>query len=539
MPEKKIVLENTKINSIIYYIDLRSLYIYKSFTKIFQILTKLNIDKNFISQDNFDIINGVDEIIKDYKYLLWNINNEIVELNEDDDILFNYYRKISLINITKEGIIEKIKDKINEQNEHIKNFLENLQSIFVKNVRDKFKEWIKNQDGDDNFLQIKKAVGEKIYIKEQEELSEELSKELSKEALKHGEANYLDTEAKARHLLLNQFNNLDKNELSSDDQTLLDSIGESGRDNDNDIDVDVDLVKKIKYITKVYTYNDEDDEKIRKYILLNDKFLSKVQHGGEDRWWVRRMKEMKEMKEKLRLDKFKAWMRKIKDKIQNSWYKIGSVAPVPKNTETPPVAINLVGKKLDAINNIAAAVQDDLTEKEIKEYNEIMEDIEGEVVNDIDIDIDIIYEYIEKDITDFITVADIAFKYIDIFSIYLDWKHKIPSPYNKIIVYGIFNELNKSRDFYHKKLDELKDVRFIDTYDVPYVSIYEDYHKIKQKLKVQSQVQSLGGRNKSIRKPRKNTNGTVKKAAKKDAKAVVKKTAKAVVKKTAKAVVKK
>jgi hypothetical protein len=149
----EIVFENENINTIIYYIDLRSLYIYKSFTKIFQILIKLNLNSHLFFEENFNNIKEVDKIIKEYKYLL---GNNVVKLKENDDILFVDYRKISFNNISEEDIIQKIKEKIKEQNEHIGIFLKNLQNIFDENEREKFKEWIENQDDDGNFLQIKK-----------------------------------------------------------------------------------------------------------------------------------------------------------------------------------------------------------------------------------------------------------------------------------------------------------------------------------------------------------------------------------------------
>jgi hypothetical protein len=470
---EKIVFENGEINTIIYYIDLRSLYLYKFFTKIFQILTKLNIDKKFIIQDNFDIINGVDKIINDYVYLLGNKGDKIKENNSD--ISINNYKNISFNNISEEDIIQKIKEKIKEQNEHIGIFLKNLQNIFYENERKKFKEWIENQDDNGNFLQIKKAIVKKKNRKYREELEKLVEQDESKTNLK--------------------LNNLS---ISSYDKEILDNLGDIG-----DID---DITKDdIDNITKVYSYDNNDDVKINDYISSNNEFFSEEQNGGEG--------------EKRK--RFKEWLGNVKNNIKyfvNRIINRGSVAPLPIDTKTPQAAhveIDLVGEKIKAINDIETEVQHNLT---VDDNNNIIEDIEKEVVNDIDI----IYKYIEKDITDFITVADIAFKYIDIFSIYLDREHDIPLGINKKFIYGSFNSLNKSRDFYQKKLDELKDDLIIITDDIPYVSIYIEYREIEKELK-EPKIQSLGGRKRSIRKPRKNTNGT--------AKAVVKKTAKAVVKK--------
>jgi hypothetical protein len=474
----EIVFENGKINTIIYYIDLRSLYLYKFFTKIFQILIKLNLNNNLIIEKNFNNIKEVDKKINDYVYLLGNKGDKLKENNSD--ISINNYKNISFNNISEEDIIQKIKEKIKEQNEHIGIFLKNLQNIFDENKREKFKEWIENQDDDGNFLKIKKAIVKKKNRKYREELEKQLEQDESKTNLK--------------------LNNLS---ISSNDQEILDNLGDIG-----DID---DITKDdIDNITKLYSY---DNVKINDYILSNNEFFSEEQHGGGEK-----------------IKRFKEWLGNVKNNIKyvvNKFIiKKGSVAPLPIDTKTQQAAhveIDLAEKKLDAINDIGAEVQHNL---KVNDDNNIIEDIEREVVNDIDI----IYKYIEKDITYFITVADIAFKYIDIFSIYLDWEYDIPSTYNKSFVYGSFNSLNKSRDFYQKKLDELKDDLIIITDDVPYVSIYIEYREIEKELK-KLKVPSRGGRKRSIRKPRKNINGT--------AKAVVKKTAKAVVKKTAKAVVKK
>uniref|UniRef100_A0A6C0LCV1 Uncharacterized protein n=1 Tax=viral metagenome TaxID=1070528 RepID=A0A6C0LCV1_9ZZZZ len=491
----EIVFENGKINTIIYYIDLRSLYLYKFFTKIFQILIKLNLNNNLIIEKNFNNIKEVDQKINDYVYLLGNKGDKLKENNSD--ISINNYKNISFNNISEEDIIQKIKEKIKEQNEHIGIFLKNLQNIFDENEITKFKEWIENQDDDGNFLQIKKAIVKKKNRKYREELEKQVEQDESKTNLK--------------------LNNLS---ISSNDQEILDNLGDIG-----DID---DITKDdIDNITKVYSYDNNDNVKINDYISSNNEFFSEEQDGGGEK-----RKRFKELLGNVKNN--------IKYLVNKYIINRGSVAPLPIDTKTPHAAhveIDLAEKKIKAIKDIEAEVevQHNLT---VDDNNNIIEDIEKEVVNDIDI----IYKYIEKDITDFITVADIAFKYIDIFSIYLDREHDIPLGINKLFIYGFFNSLNNSRDFYQKKLDELKDDLIIITDDVPYVSIYIEYREIEKELK-KLKVQSLGGRKRSIRKPRKNTNGTVKKVVKavvkKTAKTVVKKTSKAVVKKTSKAVVKK